>query len=134
MEFRFNNLFYYWDSDDILHICFDSSRTEDVLCLNGTKVYIDSRLKKEIALPMWNKHEISNIVPEDKVVTEIRQNEMLQTYFLFKNGIIIKSHDRGDNERGFVYIFDIYEPSSVDYQDYILEEYNESEVLKIDFI
>lgn len=134
MGFRFNNLFYHWDSDDILHMCFDSSKTEDVLCLNGAKVYIDSRLKKEIVFPKWNKREIPNIVSEDRVVMEIRQNEMLQTYFLLKNGIIIKSHDQGDTEKGFVYIFDIYEPSSVDYQDYILEEYNESEVLKIDFI
>lgn len=134
MAFRFNNLFYQWDSNDILHMCFDSDESEHMLYLNGANVYIGSRQKKEIALPKWNKCKISNIAAKDRVVIEIRQNEMLQTYFLLKNGIIIKSHDIGDTQKGFVYIFDIYDPGSIDYQDYILKEYNESDVLNIDAI
>lgn len=135
MEFRFDNLFYRWDSDEILHMCFDSSKTEHLLYLNGANVSFDSELKKKIALQEWNKCETLDVAREDRIVVEIRQNEMLQTYFLLKNGIIIKSHDRGENtEKGFVYIFDIYEPSDIFYQKYILEEYNDSEVLNINLI
>ncbi len=130
MDYKFNSIYYTWDSYGFVNLYFDLTEITN-FCLFFD--YTNFHLKENVCFSKLNKFDISFISLDDRIIREIRQDEMFQTFFLLNDNSIIKVFNTGHTENGFIYTFTIYRPSEKYYQEYLLEEYSESEILSLSF-
>lgn len=127
MGFSFDQLYYSYDEHEMLHLYFYQVQTNRCLYASPTKLVWRDEIDTT-NLVRCNLDILSGMSETDRVIKEVRQNEMFEFYFLLGDNSILKTFTTGDNcsKKGFIYTFNIYSPTEKYYRDELMEEYDDA--------